>query len=728
MRRPRIARRRIAATLAVAALAGASGSCSRDGSALGPFPDAPVVLISIDTLRSDHLPVYGYDRIATPAVDRLRRDGVLFSRAWSAYPLTVPSHVTILSGLLPTEHGVRDNIGYRFDATSHPYLPRLLHERGFATGGAVSAWLLRGEIGLREGFDFYEDGLELKIGAGLGESQRSGTVTVDRVLEWLEQRRRGEKYFLFVHLYEPHTPYHPPEPYRSRTALPYDGEILAADALVGRLLDALVARGDYERSTIVLLSDHGEGLGDHGEAEHGILLYREALQVPLVLKLPGSRRAGATVDAPAQLADVTPTLAALAGAPMAGRTTLVDLLAGDAPPRALYAETYYPRLHFGWSELTSLVRGEQHYIEGPDPELYDLATDPGEKRNLRDERRREFAALRQALAPSKRELAAPAEVDHEAAERLASLGYLSARVAPTEGPALDPKAEIGVLADLDLAHRRARESRFAEAVEAYRGVIAKQPGMVDAWEGLAYALLRHGAEEEALAAFAKAMELTGGADRVALALARVHLGRGEADLSRRHAELALASSPAAANHLLAEVALAQEDLALAERHARAALETSPNHLPALLQLAQIAIAQERLSEAQERIAKIEAERARRDEGEPPAGFYFVKGDLAARLGDEATAVADLEREIAAHPAEPRAYTRLSVVHALAGRPREAVAVLRRLVEENETPASYAAAVEALRVLGDGAAATRLLRVARGKYPANPRLQALERES
>jgi tetratricopeptide (TPR) repeat protein len=446
-----------------------------------------------------------------------------------------------------------------------------------------------------------------------------------------------------------------------------------------------------------------------------------------VLKLPGSRRAGASVDAPAQLADVAPTLVALVGAPMAGRTTLLDLLAGDAPPRDLYAETYYPRLHFGWSELTSLVRGELHYIEGPDPELYDLATDPAERHNLRDERRRDYATLRQALAPLERDLAAPEEVDREAAQRLAALGYLSAAIDASKASSMDPKAEIHVLSELQEAFHFAHERRFAEAAAAYRKVLAKQPEMVEAWEGLAFTLLMRGEDDEALHAYSRAMELTGGADRVALALARFHLGRGDIELAQRHAELAIPTSPAAAHQVLAEAALTDEDLRGAERHARAALEASPYHLPSLLQLAQLAIREDRLDDAGTWITQVEDELARREDPDPPRGFYLAKGDLAARRGDDAEAVANLEREIATHPIDPRAYTRLSVVHTLSGRPREAVATLRRLVEDNKTPVAYAAAVEALRVLGDRAAAARLLQVARGKFPAHPRLVQLESE-
>ncbi len=274
---------------------------------------APIVLISIDTLRADHLPAYGYRAVATPAIERLRHDGILFEDAWSQCPLTLPSHVSIFTGLLPPSHGVRNNIGYRLDAKAHPTLARLLKGRGYATGSSVSAWVLRRTTGLGDSFDFYDDAIDPPPSSkAASQAQRPGSETVASALAWAE-KVRDRPFFLFVHLYEPHSPYEPPEPFRSRFALPYDAEIAAADAAVGTLLQKLDDWGIYERSLIILLSDHGEGLMDHGEQEHGILLYREALQVPLIVKLPGSARKGERLKRPTALTDVLPTVVELAG-------------------------------------------------------------------------------------------------------------------------------------------------------------------------------------------------------------------------------------------------------------------------------------------------------------------------------------------------------------------------------------------------------------------------------
>ncbi|MCI0549219.1 MAG: sulfatase, partial [Candidatus Rokubacteria bacterium] len=276
-------------------VAGMAAACSR-GQALR-FPGAPVVLVSIDTLRADHLPAYGYAGVKTPHIDRFRRDAILYERAWSHAPLTLPAHVSLLTGLLPFEHGVRDNLGYRLDPGAHTTLAALLRGKGYATGGFVSAHALRGGTGLAEAFDVYDDHMVAPGGGGmeaLGRVQRRGEETLALARAWLAGVE-SRPFLLFLHLYEPHAPYEPPEPFRSATALPYDGEIAKSDEIVGGLLDELRRSGVYDRALVVLLSDHGEGLGEHGEDEHGILLYRWALHVPLLVKLPGAARAGTTV-------------------------------------------------------------------------------------------------------------------------------------------------------------------------------------------------------------------------------------------------------------------------------------------------------------------------------------------------------------------------------------------------------------------------------------------------
>ncbi|HZI63245.1 MAG TPA: sulfatase, partial [Thermoanaerobaculia bacterium] len=233
----------------------------------------PVILISIDTLRSDRLPAYGYRGVATPAIDRLRRDGILFERAWAPAPLTLPSHASLLTGLSPDQHRVRDNIGYRLPGSGGKHLPQLLKELGYATGAAVSSYVVRGETGLAAGFERYDDELPTAQGELAVSAWRPGRQTVARALDWTRSVA-GRPFFLFVHLFEPHLPYEPPEPFASRYPSRYDGEIAAADQAVGELVAELERLGVYDRALVILLSDHGEGLGEHGEQEHGILLYR----------------------------------------------------------------------------------------------------------------------------------------------------------------------------------------------------------------------------------------------------------------------------------------------------------------------------------------------------------------------------------------------------------------------------------------------------------------------
>ncbi|HEY0590132.1 MAG TPA: sulfatase, partial [Thermoanaerobaculia bacterium] len=350
-----------------------------------PAERPPVILISIDTLRADRLPMYGYRGVATPALDALRRDAVLFTNAWSHSPLTLPSHATIMTGALPAMHGVRDNTGFRL-AAGVPNLASALHSSGYATAAAVSAFILREATGINAGFEAYDDELvRLRGETSLGHIQRPGDATMAVAKAWIAAHE-DRPFFYFLHLYEPHSPYEPPEPFASRYPSPYDGEVAHSDAIVGRFLAFLKEQGIYDRAMIVLVSDHGEGLGDHGEDEHGIFLYREAIEIPMLVKLPGQALAGEASDAAVGLLDVAPTILRRAGVAPPKEMDGVPLFDGDRiaeiPARPLYSETFYPRFHFGWSELHSLVDGGEHFIEAPRPELYDLGSDPGERRNL----------------------------------------------------------------------------------------------------------------------------------------------------------------------------------------------------------------------------------------------------------------------------------------------------------------------------------------------------------
>ncbi|MCP3964327.1 MAG: sulfatase-like hydrolase/transferase [bacterium] len=581
-----------------------------------------IVLISIDTLRSDRLPAYGYDGVETPAIDALRADSILFERAYAQAPLTIPSHASILTGLLPAEHGVRDNIGYHFESGAVAYLPRLLAETGYDTGAAISAYVLRGDLGFADGFDFYQDSIEQRPRVGVGGLQRAGGETLDSALPWLRQRS-NDPFFFFLHLFEPHTPYDPPNP--SLYASPYDGEVAEADRIVGELLDELRALDLYDRSVIVLLSDHGEGLGDHGEDEHGVLLYRESLQVPLLVKLPSGDRGGTSVATPVALVDVFPTLLDLTGISRPEGLAGVSLLRardGETSSRTIYAETFFPRLHFGWSDLASLVDGRYHFIEGPDPELYDLEADPGETSNIVWQERSVTARLRKELSGYERTLQAPGAVDPEERRALEALGYVGSTAPEPDGPLPDPKSRLDTVADLKNGLRHYSAGELEQAVAAYRRAVAANPRSLDAWEYLGRSLSELGRPGEALEAFERALELADGrASHLAVASALTLLnGRRPAEaieLLRREiakspdalelrllearalvitgrVDEALASTEAAARsapdnadaiYMRGAVHIGRRDLDAGERDLRRALELAPDHTAAISDLA-----------------------------------------------------------------------------------------------------------------------------------------------
>jgi len=590
--------------LAAAALVAGLGGCSR-GTDEGLATRPPIVLVSIDTLRSDHLPAYGYSGVKTPAIDALASDGVVFERAYSQAPQTGPSHASIFSGLDPNRHGLRDNIGYPYDAARLPHLPRLLHDAGYVTGGAISAFVLRGEVGFSQGFDLYDDKIETRVAADFSGIQRSGQETLDAVLPWLETAARGDRpFFLFLHLYEPHAPYTPPEPFRSRFALPYDGEIATADAAVGRLIANLRRLGVYDRAAIVLLSDHGEGLGEkEGEHGHGVFLYRYALQVPLIVKLPASRHAGSRVPTVVRLIDVQPTLVALAGAedPVDERqNSLLSLLDGHGADRVVYSETWAPRFHFGWSELHSLIDGRLQYIHGPDPELYDLIADPGELTNLRDTERREYARLRAALEPQIVAPQAPQDEDEETRRKLAALGYIGSAAAPSAADLPDPKKVFHTLTQFQDGLDRFAANDFKAAAALLQSAVDANPYLVDGWDYLGRSLLQLGEPEPALAAFRRSMELSGRIAETALFAARTLVMLHRVDEALLILDRQIANSPDDVRLRYMKVRLYVENHRFdeAEKEARAALAAAPDKADSAYQLGSVLMAERKLAEAE----------------------------------------------------------------------------------------------------------------------------------
>src|SRR5258708_11953548 len=366
-------------------------------------------------------------------------------------------------------------------------LQELLKKNGPATGAAVSAFVLRRETHIARGFDFFDDEVKpLKEDTTIGRVQRDGLETFQAGQKWLDAQG-SRPFFYFLHLYDPHTPYTPPEPFFSTYANHYDGEIAYADSVVGDLIDYLKRRGLYDKALVILLSDHGEGLNEHGEEEHGLFLYREALQVPLLVKLPGSRKGGATVKTPVQLVDVFPTILERTATPTPatghriGQSLLTFLDGG--PSRPVYAETFYPRFHFGWSDLHSLIDGNDHYIRAPLPELYDLGSDPGEKKNVLESNRRAYVRMREAVEPFVRQATAPTNIDPEEAAKLAALGYVGSTVSTKPGDVLpDPKTQLGAFHDIRQAYTWDRAGNEAAALRLTDQLLTQGAQITSVWD------------------------------------------------------------------------------------------------------------------------------------------------------------------------------------------------------------------------------------------------------
>lgn len=537
-------------------------------------PDGPVsvVLISVDTLRSDRLSAYGYGQATSPHLDALAREGVLFEHAYSHSPLTLPSHASMLTGSLPPRHGVRDNHGYRLGAEL-PTLAAHLVDAGYRTGAVVSSMVLRRDVGLDRGFEFYDDEMPRRRNDRTF-AQRSGRESIARAVSWLDTIDAQAPFFLWLHLFEPHTPRDAPEPYASRFRDSYDAEVAHADALLGQFLAALRQRNRYDEVLIVVVSDHGEGLGDHGESEHGIFLYRESLQVPLILRLPHGRRGGERSVEPAGLVDLLPTVLARIGVAAPVDVDGRDLFAEQTgPAEPIYSETFFARHQYGWSELRSAIDGALHYIQAPRPELYDLREDPREVHELL-RRGRDGTSLAAWIEEIGKGVESTANVSPADRARLASLGYVGGLGPTGDGrPLPDPKDHVHhveelwrQVAQIGVDASGAAERRVLELLEI---VGIRNEAL---FQSLGQNLLRSGRPALVLRLLEPYGASEDPATRVLAGQAALELGRIE--LSRAHFQEALRSdSRLAEAHLgLGLVLLTMERTSQARGHLARAVE------------------------------------------------------------------------------------------------------------------------------------------------------------
>jgi arylsulfatase A-like enzyme/tetratricopeptide (TPR) repeat protein len=542
-------------------------------------PPAPavatsVLIVTIDTLRADRVGIYGA-RVETPNIDRLAREGAWAPQADVQVPMTRPSHVSLFTGRYPSEHGIRDNISQPL-ASDVPVLAEAFHQTGHATAAFVSSAVLDRQSGLARGFDVYSDRFEN------GADRRSGDRTVADAIGWLKAH---PGFFAWVHLFEPHAPYQPPEPYASRYAgRPYDGTVAWSDELIGRLTGALRDTGALDSTLVIVTSDHGESLGDHGEDTHGYFVYESTLHVPLVCRGPGVA-AGTIVKNVVRTVDLYPTILALAGLPppakISGRSLAPALNGATMSDEPSFGESLTPLLHYGWSDLRAVRDGRWKYILAPKPELYDLQNDPGETKNIASTDTTHAAVLRSAIEGrlnQERGASGPSSaqgIPPDVLERLGALGYVgpghpisskssNGAVPKADAVLADPKDTLADYKSLSAAMQDAliaiRTGRYADAVprlkdvekrvdsyevhyylgRAYAGMqrhreaarefeaaTKRLPGGAEAWRGLGESRVALGDSGHAIPAFEKLVTLAPGD-----AVARVELGEALRDVAR----------------------------------------------------------------------------------------------------------------------------------------------------------------------------------------------------
>jgi arylsulfatase A-like enzyme len=664
--------------LAIAALGTALAAVGgwRYARASAPVPGA-VILISIDTLRADHLPVYGYRAIKTPAIDSLANDGVVFERAYTHSTQTLPSHAAMMTGRLPFENGVRDDDA-TLGADERP-LAQMLRDRGYATGGIVSSGLLRRTTGLSRGFDFFDD--DVPAGDGdvpPGLRRRSGAASEDIAERWLSGLGTA-RLFLFLHIDEPRAPRAPS----------YDDAITAADAVVGRFVRYLKEHQLYDQSTILLVSDHGEGLGDHGEQEHGFLIYNEAIHVPLIVKPASGGGAGRRVADVVQLADIAPTVLDLVKAPQPGNLrgrSLRPLTEGGAlsSPARVYSESRYGHNRFGWADLVAVTDGQYQYIRAPHEEIYDLRRDPRERENLID------GDIPEKTRDSLRE----------------SLTSIAGAAKPQpEGTLADPRDKTATVEDFRLAVALVADRKWPQGIELLQKITRTEPSATAAWRALAEVAMLAERYDVAMGAAQRLVDLASDdasqfvlAARVALAAhkldAAASYGMAAVDLESKDARVT-----ADAHTMLALVALAQDDRDTARGEAIAARQSDRNSVLPLFVNAQLLVSDGDVSAALPILEKANATAAA-NQSAPLVNLKYLTADVLAKSDRGAEAETLLLDELRDFPHNLKARAALASLYQSMGQTEDAARAVADLVRITPSPEAYSMAATLWTSLGD----------------------------
>jgi len=658
---------------------------------LPPNKPRNLLVVSLDTLRADHLGSYGYAGAGTPRLDALARSGLRFETATTVVPLTLPAHSSLMTGTFPAWHGVRDNGGFYLDDEQET-LAEVLRGRGFRTGGFVGAFVLDRRWGIAQGFDRYFDDFDLDAFAGAASMdaiQRPGAEVVAAALDWL-QADRDRPFFAWVHLYDPHTPYDAPEPYRSRFPSTlvgaYDAEIASTDAQVGRLLDALAADGRLAETLVVAVGDHGEMLGERGEQTHGFFVYEPATRIPLIITGPGVP-AGAVRDQ-VRIVDVMPTALDLLGvkAPAAVQgASLRPLARGEHLGLVAHSESWYPRYHYGWSELRAVQDGRFKFIKAPRPELYDLEDDAKETVDRARDDPRRLEAFARVLAEVETRTASrsaakgPQPIDPETEERLAALGYLGGSVSRRsleDRPRGDPKDKIGLYNLLKQAGSASIEGRPDEAIAKARQALTEDPEIVEAYVLLGNFLKKAKRSEEAIAAYRQALARDDEHQGALFSLALAYKEQGRLDEARAGFERARVVDPRNGRVLwqLADLFLRAGQPEKAEAVARDALARKVDEHRFLLKLGESQIEAHQFDQAEKSLLAALGRKADLDTARFNLGLVYEE------RGESDKAVAAYRGELEVNPKAFRAAFNLAKLLQKVGRREEAVPYFRKVVD------------------------------------------------
>jgi len=660
----------------------------------GVFPPRTprnLLLISLDTLRADHVGCYGYAAAQTPRLDALAHTGLRFETATTVVPLTLPAHSSLMTGTFPAWHGVRDNGGF-YLGDDQVTLAEVLHDNGYRTGGFVGAFVLDRRWGIAQGFDRFFDDFDLDKfadAASMDNIQRPGAQVVDAALPWL-MAERDRPFFAWVHLYDAHAPYEAPEPFRSRfpqTAIgAYDAEIASVDAQVGRLLDALGADGRLAETLVVVVGDHGEMLGEHGEQTHGFFIYEPVTHIPLIMSGPGLPPRA--VPDQVRMVDVMPTALSLLGIdpPKAVQgVSLLPLARGETMSLVAHSESWYPRYHYGWSELRAVQDGRFKYVRAPRPELYDLERDASERHNHAGDDPARLETLARALddlearTKSDAAVAGPRPVDPETEERLAALGYVGGSVSRRsleERPRGDPKDKIGLYNLLKLAGSASVEGRTDDAIAKVRQALRADPEIVEGYMLLGNFLKKAKRPDEAIAAYRLALDKDDEHQGALFSLALAYKDAGRLDEARVGFERARSLDPKNGKVLwqLADLLLRKGEPEQAEAVVKDALARKVDEYRFLLKLGESQIEAKQYDEAEKSLQAALEKKPKLDTARYNLGLvYEEKGQIER-------AIAAYEGELAQNPKAYRAAFNLAKLLQKGGRREEATAYFRKTVE------------------------------------------------